>query len=1058
MMKRLLRLLRNASLALLLAGTASAQTNGKIIGVVTDFSTGKPLAGALVVATSPNLQGEQTALTDAQGSFRFDVLPPGPYKLSAQLDTYKPYERTDIVVRIDKTLRANLSLTPEAVQLEEQVVKTGMAPVINVGSAETGAVLSKEFIASVPVGRDFSASAVVAPGVQTDTYGISFNGSSSPENAYILDGMNVSDPAYGVQGSRLLNNFVEQIDVKTSAFMPEYGRATGGVISLVTKGGSNEYHGSVFGNYTPGALRPEAKAISANATAIAARAALDRSYSTDMGFEVGGPIMKDKLWFFAGFAPVLNHSVTEKYLQYLSYDPQTGQAKVDSTGLTQGTKIGGTSRYYGTDDNQYQITGKLTYLLDPDNTFTASIVTAPQSQDNVLASVNGTDSANLSNHTLNQTDAIGRWSGKFLERRLIVEAAAGWHHQTSNYDPRTIDGINQATTSGIRWDLTHSLTDFMAGAPTLCDPTATFIPCPVTRYRTGGFAFFDKIGLDRFSGRLAASGLFDAAGQHIVKGGLDVERDYYDHTKDYGGHAFIRERQSSSLGPYFQDYRSYGLVTDTNVDPARVALSVTSVTDSRAYYVQDSWQVIPNLTLNGGLRWETQSMFKQGASSAALVINDNLAPRVQAVYDFTGQGRSKVSAHWGRYYENIPLDMGDRSFGGETQVQDARSHCVNPTPTVGGTPASCPVIPNATFDAGTGRLVTYAPYSNLVVPVAPDLKGQFTDQFGGDVEYEVITDLSVGFEYRGTRLGRVIEDMSVNDGTDFFIANPGESKPFQIVQSNGTTSTVDPKLATSIDPQTLRQYQIAFPKPERAYDGFTVKVNKNFSKHWLGGASYTYSITRGNYPGLFRPENGQLDPNITSEYDLAALMQNRWGPLPSDTPHQLKVYGSYAYDLTPRLQAVIGSQIRALSGQPINYLGSHPLYGPTEAFILPRGYGGRTPAVTALDLRGQIQYVVRAPYALTFSVDVFNALNSQTATSVDQNYTYDDVLPIVNGVCHNKTGAQGSNPIAGAVGDCPDLAYLRTSDGRPVTVNKNFGRATSYQAPLSVRFGLTLAF
>ncbi len=1065
MMKRLLRLLRIAPLALLFAGIASAQTTGTVIGVVTDASTGKPVTGALVVATSPALQGEQTAVTDATGNFRIQLLPPGQYKLAVQLEGYKPAERSDITIRIDKTIRANLAVVPEAVQLEEQVVKTGVAPVINVGSAETGAVVSKEFMATVPVGRDFSDTAIVAPGAQNDQYGTSFNGSTSPENAYILDGMNVSNPAYGTQGSQLLTNFLDQVDVKTSAFMPEYGRATGGVINAVTKSGSNEFHGSVWGNYTPGALSPTPKQISANASAIATRSAIDRNYATDFGFEVGGPIMKDKLWFFAGFAPVLNHTVVDRYLQYLTPSAANpSKPATDSSGLTLGTKIGGTDRYYAADNNQYQVTGKLTYLLNDNNTFSASIYTSPQTSNNNLVSGNGLDSARIYDFSYNSTDAMGRWAGKFLDRRLIVEAMGGWHHQLNKYDPTTIDGINQAGTSQVIWALPHSITDFYQSGtlPTQCDPTATFTPCPVLNFRTGGIGYFDTVKLDRFLGKASASGLFSGAGQHNVKVGIDIMRDYYDHTKTYSGGILMRERNTSAFGPIFQDYRSYGFVVpgQENADqsPPRTAPHTTSVTDSRAYYAQDSWQVLDRLTLNGGLRWETQSMFKQGESKSNLVINDNLAPRVQAIYDFTGQGRSKVSAHWGRYYENIPLDMGDRSFGGETQVQATRSHCVNASPTVGGTPAFCPAIPNATYDAAAGRNVTWAPYGNPIVPVAPDLKGQFTDQFGGQVEYEVITDLSVGFTYTGVRLGRVIEDMSVNDGNDFFIANPGESKPFQIVQANGQIATVDPKLATSIDPQTLRQYQVAFPKPVRSYDGFTVEVRKNFSQRWLAQASYTYSMLRGNYPGLFRPETGQLDPNITSEYDLAALMANRYGPLPGDTPHQFKLFGSYMFDLGPKLQASAGGAFRVISGQPISYLGSHPLYGPGEAFILPRGYGGRTPAITQLDLKGQVQYTVKAPYAITFSVDIFNILNSQTATSVDENYTFDDVLPIQNGVCHNKNGASKSNPLTGALADCPDLAYMRTSDGRPVTPNPNFGRATAYQLPLSVRFGLALSF
>ena len=123
MRKNLLNLLRLVPIALLLcAGVASAQSTGVITGVVTDASTGKPVVGAVVVATSPAVQGEKTAVTDADGAFTISGLPAGSYKLAAQLGSYKPAERSDLVVKADTTLRANLSVVPEAVQMEEVVV------------------------------------------------------------------------------------------------------------------------------------------------------------------------------------------------------------------------------------------------------------------------------------------------------------------------------------------------------------------------------------------------------------------------------------------------------------------------------------------------------------------------------------------------------------------------------------------------------------------------------------------------------------------------------------------------------------------------------------------------------------------------------------------------------------------------------------------------------------------------------------------------------------------------------------------------------------------------
>ena len=202
MRKLVPNLLRLAPLALLLASSASAQTTGTIIGVVTDASTGKPVVGALILARSSGLQGEQTAVTDEKGAYRLPQLPPGQYTLAVQLGGYRPAERSDITLRIDKTIRANLAVVPEAVQLQEQQVRTGVAPVINVGSAESGSVLTKEFVANIPVGRSFEGASVAVPTAKADTFGVGFAGAQSPENNYILDGLSVTDPRYGTTACR----------------------------------------------------------------------------------------------------------------------------------------------------------------------------------------------------------------------------------------------------------------------------------------------------------------------------------------------------------------------------------------------------------------------------------------------------------------------------------------------------------------------------------------------------------------------------------------------------------------------------------------------------------------------------------------------------------------------------------------------------------------------------------------------------------------------------------------------------------------------------------------
>jgi hypothetical protein len=549
----------------------------------------------------------------------------------------------------------------------------------------------------------------------------------------------------------------------------------------------------------------------------------------------------------------------------------------------------------------------------------------------------------------------------------------------------------------------------------------------------------------------------------------------YEHTKAYGGNAYFTETNIGAnsatttlpAGTYLSQNRGYGIVSADRQSYIPTPFpNVTSISNSQAAYLQDSYTPTDGLTVNFGLRWEGQHLGVKDSPDAPFIdLKSNWAPRVQAIYDWTKQGRSKVSANWGRFYENIPLDIGDRAFGlergytswrGPTSGAGSCTTLGNPGVINGngaGSPNGCEAILNA-YKSSTRGLYTYGVTGGSTEPVAPNLKGQYGDAFGAAVEYEVISDLSVGVEYTGRRVGEVIEDLSTDDGTTYFIANPGTGKPFD----DGTGYIIDPKSATAVDPITGATYTTPFPKPVRDYDAFTVSMRKAFSAHWQGMASYTYSSLRGNYPGLFSATNGQNDPNLTSMFDLASLLSNQTGPLPADSPHQFKVYGSYSWDFGPQWQFTAGTAIRLESGTPVNMLGAHPTYGQSEAFVLQRGSGGRTPWLNHTDLNGQVSYVIKPPYAVKFTIQVTNIFNKQTAVSVDEDWTYDSVPAIGSAGCSSHSAVSKGDKIGAALAQCPALGYLRTTDGLPATINTNWGQATSYTAPLGVRLGLQFTF
>jgi hypothetical protein len=1051
---------------------AAAQVTGALVGVVNAADTGAPIPGATVTATSPALQGSVQGLSDAQGRFRLDLLPAGDYRLLAALPGYLEAERGDIRLPIGGTLRANLALVPDAVRMEEQVVRAPLPPVVDVASATTGVAIRPEFLSQVPAPRDISGAAAVAPTALRDPLGIGFAGAPSNENAYVIEGLDVANPGFGHLKNDLVTNFVQEMVASSGSFSAENGGSTSGLVAVATKGGSNELHGSLFGSFDPAALHGTAPAIGREAEAITRRdLAAGGAWAGDVGFEVGGPILRDRLWFHAGMAPRSERNVVQRDIRALVFDQATGLPVLDDRDFAV-TTPGGPSRRFAETDRSVQYTSKLTWLVNEANTVTLSWF-GEAGRGRFLRTAYAAPSVQDGTADRFLTDLVGRYASRLDGGRFLLEALAGWHSENWFDRPAAVDGVDQADAPLVRWLPARPLADFEP-VGTACDPVAwhaglpdeqVLEPCLVAGYYTGGWGYHFIDRMSRLQVRLSATTGFDAGGHHQLKTGLDLRRfEWRDDTRLSGG-ARITARRT------FFDAWSYGTLLDSGLgagaspgDARAVGGDlIRSYASVPALFLQDAWSPVDGLTVNAGLRLERQDiglLDRPGASSIG--VGPSFSPRAQVIWDPTRQGRAKLSAAWGRFYEVVPLTIGDMSLSGGQAFRQRLEPCFDPAAVVDKTsaaladgPATCPVRPDA---YGQGR--TYLDQSFRGTVVQPDLEGQYVDQFGVAAELEVLPDLAVGVEYQGRRLGAVIEDLSTDDAASYFIANPGTGRPFQADDGSGTLVTYDPRTATSTDPVTGRSFTQPFPRPRRDYDALTFQLRKSFSRRWQLLASYTWSSLRGNYSGLIRPETGQVMPNISTDFDLASLLANRTGPLPYDRPHQVKVFGSRAWDLGPRLTVTGGGGLRVESGVPINYLGTHPFYGTGEGYLLPRGSGGRTPLVTQVDLRATVRWALPRGLALSASVDVFNALDAETVTTVDERWTRDDVgtLAVQGGQCLTRHGAEARNPIAGALRDCPDLAYVKTLDGRPATINKNFGRPTAYQDPRSFRFGLELSF
>jgi hypothetical protein len=257
----------------------------------------------------------------------------------------------------------------------------------------------------------------------------------------------------------------------------------------------------------------------------------------------------------------------------------------------------------------------------------------------------------------------------------------------------------------------------------------------------------------------------------------------------------------------------------------------------------------------------------------------------------------------------------------------------------------------------------------------------------------------------------VIEDISVDGGQHYFITNPG-----------GTT-TVEPVTGAPLPAP------VTFPEAVREYSGIELSLNKRFTNNWQLYASYVNSENEGNYGGLFRQDNGQLDPNITSLFDLPELLEGADGRLPNDREHQFKVYGSYLWPF----KLVTGFYGQYLSGTPITKLGAHPSYGRRERFVEQRGTAGTTPDTYNVDLHFEYPFTFGGGTELKLIADVFNITDEQEPTTVDQEWTR-------------------RNSRIGNEGDCGG------QDPGCADANRLFGAATDRQDPRTIRLGVKVSF
>ncbi len=1027
-----------AVLVLLLSATSAQAQQGAAVltGTITDAATGKPVIDAVVTVTSPSLQGEELTVTDDAGAYRIPGLPPGTYVLRVEKESFRPYARAGLDLHADTTIRLNGSLLPESLKAQEVVV-VGRTPTVDVGSSSTGMNITSDFTSRIPLAppgikgaanRSFESVADVIPGAQPDAFGVSIFGTTSFENRYLLDGLSVSNSTYGSLGTPLSIEFIKEISVLSGGYMPEYGRATGGILNAITKSGSNEFHGSAWFNVAPGALEGTRKTAYRDQDSIVTRRKL--RHMGDVGADLGGPLVKDKLWFYTGFdLAQTNYAVKRSIRRYL-YDKMDQPVLVDGEHSTETVK--GSTRTYTAQQDIYQGIAKLTWAVNKANRLTLSAngvypisggggkfgidtLTGQPLLGNEDA-VNGQYNTIAHKYLGSSTNAQLKWSTELAGKRVMLDTWLGYHYETGGRLPadgsKLGSNSGQAGISNIWWhSRPYDLASFEKVPGDACGngnaanngAEAENIPCPVRNYHTGGSEFIEQQNMHRVQGRSILTYLFQGLGHHVMKAGIDSEYQLHNSERAYtGGIDYLDDYY-----PYVFLYgRAYGYLEGPDKPVIMSKLSNKAKSLSLGAFIQDSWSVMDEVTVNLGLRYDAQLLYN-AQGELAMTLPKQWSPRAGLIWDWTHEGKSKLYGSWARYFENVPLRALDRYLSGEPGLQAAPFVAACDATDPAAQEGACLKPENLTTEVAVAPNTRYAPYSSGTSIIDPSLKAPSTDEFVFGTDYEVVRDGRLGLNYTNRRLNNTIEDMSRDDGTTYFFGNPGYG------------------LARDI------------PKAQRKYDAVTVQFTKMFSQTWLAQGSYTASWLRGNYSGLYVPETLQADPHQNQDFDLAALRVNKYGYLPGDRRHSIKVFAAKGIEIPSAGVFTPGAAFRSNSGAPMSALGRYQEVYINAIDVLPRGEAGRLPWVHSIDLRLAYGYNFTKAAGLQLTFDVFNLLNFQQITARDPEYATNQVDPVTDG---------------------KGLSSVKASDGSPVQRNPNYGHATAFQAPRIFRFGVKGTF
>lgn len=995
-----------ASLGFALPAMAD-NTTSNIVGTISanDYSQ------YTVVAADPKTGFSREISVNDNGSFRFSKLETGEYDLTIS--------KNGTIVAQDKirvSLGSNSTASFDFLGADgtERIEVTGARiSQIDVSSTDSGLVIGELELDRMPVARNLTAIALLAPGTVQGDDGFgdtaSFGGASVAENSCYINGLEVTNTRQGLGCGSVPFEFYKEFQVKTGGYSAQFGRTTGGVINAVTKSGTNEWEFATTATWSPSALQEEGTISrgSGGTGEVFRDGSITETDEFDYTVTAAGPIIEDTLFIYALINPrsVKNNFAADLNNAGSQYRPDTEYRERDASGgdnLFWAAKI----------DWDINDDHRLSYFTYSDRNDTEDSVFTYNPNTGVIGDEPSGSFNRERGGEAQSLSYTGYWSDDFT-----VSAMAGEIETQYATDPSNLT------------------------CPSVADQRE--ITNPVQGCGPGG-----SIGANNDTNTQYRLDLEYVWGAHTIKAGMDVqERSSVRESAPVAGHSYTYNRLGPNGSIQGTDGPIYLNNTGANVDFVEDRIfegggSFTS--DLTAYYIEDVWQVTDNVVLNIGLR---KDQFEGDGTTGKLLFDfdTDIAPRLGFSWDMNGDGESKLYGTFGTYYLPIANNTIYRAASGVSDVTSYYTFTGVDSTT--GAPTGIQPISG---DLAGSQAVSSVP----IIPEKDVFQTQEADPFARDeyiIGYErVLTeDLSMSVKGIYREVTSALDDycgefaypfcLMVNPGKSatsfkdgFYYYGFGDDRNFR--DFDLFDGAPDPGSLTTISAE-----QIALPEAKNEYTALETQFNyrtENLRLNFI----YTWSRSVGNFEGAVKSDIDQADAGITQDFDFPALMDGADGYQPNDRRHVFKAFGSYDLDES----WVLGWNATLTSGRPVTTFGQgypddnpdiYGSYGDTFYIFqgcvddaatcdqadklynfTPRGSAGRTPWIFKVDLSMAYNFTV-SDIDMKASLDVFNVLDTQVVTAPNEHY--------------------------------------EVSEG---TFNQWHGAAYNYQAPRSVRLGFEARF